>query len=564
MVLLQGSLAQRARIVSGLVLCLFALTHFLNHAVGLVSLDAMHALQYGRTALTRSLPGSVVLIGALATHVVLGLARIAGRSSLRMPWWEALQIALGLAIPFLLFPHIVNTRVAATFFGVHDTYAYELARLWPGRALWQTLLLLLVWLHGCIGLHYWLRLWEPYRRASLVLLGLAILIPILGIAGFFVTGRQVEAMIADPAGLAALKTATAWPNEVADARLAAIRGWVNLAIIATLAVLGGWLMFRRTAQQVHNQVVVSYAGGPTFGTPEGPTLLEISRMHGVPHTAICGGRGRCSTCRVRVDAGLEIQAPPQFVEAIALGSIQAPVSVRLACQLRPKGKISVTRLLRPASTGPSAAGLPEAESDGVERILALMFLDVRNFTGMMEHKLPYDVVYILNEFFAATGKAIAGHGGTIDKYLGDGLLAVFGRTGGPEQGCRQALQAARAIDLALDYVNAQLEDELPRPIEIGIGIHAGPLLLGRIGWGESVDMTVIGHTVNAASRLEALTKEKKCQIVISRDVAQYAGLAVPDEGEAIQVRGIAEKIQIVPIKRGRDLPPHILNQSWTG
>ena len=144
--------------------------------------------------------------------------------------------------------------------------------------------------------------------------------------------------------------------------------------------------------------------------------------------------------------------------------------------------------------------------------------------------------------------------GTIRRYVGlEGALAVG-----------LFLFSWFWIDLALDYVNAQLEDELPRPIEIGIGIHAGPLLLGRIGWGESVDMTVIGHTVNAASRLEALTKEKKCQIVISRDVAQYAGLAVPDEGEAIQVRGIAEKIQIVPIKRGRDLPPHILNESWTG
>ena len=188
-----------------------------------------------------------------------------------------------------------------------------------------------------------------------------------------------------------------------------------------------------------------------------------------------------------------------------------------------------------------------------------MFLDVRKFTQHMEQKLPYDVVYLLNEFFAATGKAITGNGGVIDKYLGDGLLAVFGRRNGPEAGCREALRAARAIDLALDHFNAKLASELGEPMRIGIGIHVGPLLLGRIGWGETVDMTVIGHTVNAASRLEALTKTKGCQLVISRNVAEFAGWTeARTSGESIQVRGVAEPIEIICIAQGRDLPPAIL------
>ncbi len=562
MVLLQGSLDQRARIISGLVLFAFALTHFLNHSAGLISVEAMHNLQAWRTTVTRSYLGSAVLGAALITHVALGLARIATRSSLRLPWWETLQIGLGLAIPFLLFPHIVNTRVAFTFFGVNDTYIYELARLWPARALTQSLLLILVWTHGCIGLHYWLRLWQPYRAAFPVLLAIAVVIPIAGIAGFMVAGRQVEMAISNPATLEALKQAASWPNDAADARLAAIRGWVLWGLVLSLAAIGCYVFSRRTVQQAKPLVKISYAGGPTIQRPHGPTLLELSRIHGIPHTAICGGRGRCSTCRVRIDRGLDDQLPPQFVEAVALGSIGASPNVRLACQLRPQGELTVTRLLRPGTTGPSAAGLPEGESDGVERILALMFLDVRNFTRMMENKLPYDVVFILNEFFAATGMAITEHGGGIDKFLGDGLLAVFGRNNGPEDGCRQALQAARAIDLALDHVNARLESELAIPIEIGIGIHAGPLLLGRIGWGASVDVTVIGHTVNAASRLEALTKEKGCQLVISRDVAQYAGLPFQESGEEIYVRGVAEPIEIVTIRRGRDLPPEILSTNW--
>ena len=562
MVLLQGSFAQKARIASGLVLFVFALTHFLNHAAGLISLEAMQALQDWRTGITRSWPGTIVLLAALVAHVALGLARIAARSSLKMPLWEAAQVLLGLAIPFLLLPHIVNTRIAHSFFGVNDIYAYELARLWPASAVRQTVLLLLVWLHGCIGLHYWLRLWEPYRRVTPALLVLAILVPVAGILGFASAGSQVAVTIADPAARALLQATTAWPSAAAEARLATLRDWVMWGLIAMLVGLAVAIYRRQTSREGQPHVIVNYSAGPTVAPFVGATLLEISRMYNVPHTAVCGGRGRCSTCRVRIDDGEDSQEPPQFAEAVALGSIGAPANVRLACQLRPRTSLTVTRLLRPASTGPSAAGVPEGDSDGVERILALMFLDVRNFTRMMEHKLPYDVVYILNEFFAGTGQAITSNGGKIDKFLGDGLLAVFGHKVGPEEGCRQALQAARAIDLALDHVNARLQGDLTHPIEIGIGIHAGPVLIGRIGWGEAVDMTVIGHTVNAASRLEALTKDKRCQLIISREVAHYAGLAADDSGEEIQVRGIANSIGIIPIRRGRDLPPHILTSAW--
>jgi adenylate cyclase len=102
-------------------------------------------------------------------------------------------------------------------------------------------------------------------------------------------------------------------------------------------------------------------------------------------------------------------------------------------------------------------------------------------------------------------------------------------------------------------------------MRVGIGIHAGPLLLGRIGWGDAIDMTVIGHTVNAASRLEALTKQKGCQLVISRDVADFAGWTeAARSGESIEVRGVAKPIEIIAIGRGRDLPPQILGPGWSG
>jgi adenylate cyclase len=128
-----------------------------------------------------------------------------------------------------------------------------------------------------------------------------------------------------------------------------------------------------------------------------------------------------------------------------------------------------------------------------------------------------------------------------------------------EAGCRQALRAARAIDLALDDVNAKLAGEIARPLRVGMGIHAGPMLLGRIGYGEAVDMTVVGNAVNVASRLEAVAKQKGFQIVMSSDVASYAG-CLDDAGPVliVNVRGVEAAMEVVGVMRGRDLPASIL------
>jgi adenylate cyclase len=238
--------------------------------------------------------------------------------------------------------------------------------------------------------------------------------------------------------------------------------------------------------------------------------------------------------------------------------------VRHACQERPARALTVTRLLRPATTGPKGADLQELDSAGVEKAMAVMFLDLRDFTQLSQSRLPYDVVFILNEFFAAAGSAIHTHEGWIDKFMGDGLLAVFGQRHGVEAGCRQALRAARAIDLALDAVNAKLGVEIGKPLRVGMGIHAGPMLIGRIGYGEAVDLTVVGNAVNVASRLEAVAKQKGFQIVMSSDVASYAE-CLDEAGPVliVNVRGVEAPMEVVCIMRGRDLPASILAAAKT-
>jgi adenylate cyclase len=561
-VLLRGDVTQRLRIFSGLILFAFATTHFLNHALGLIHLETMHEFQSWRTLVTRSVVGTFLLLAALVTHMTLALFKLANRSTLRLPPWELIQIALGLTIPFLLLPHIVNTRIAHVFFGVNDNYLYELARLWPASAILQSTLLLLVWLHGCIGVHYWLRLYTPYRAAQPVLLFVAITLPLAALSGFMVSGRAVAQLIEDPQMLAQVKQLTSWPNAADNDALANYRFLVRAGFAGLLGLVGAIIAWRYYALSTLPKMSIRYIGGPTVRVARGPTLLEISRMHGISHASVCGGRARCSTCRVRIDDGAGTLPPPTYPEAITLASIAAPKNVRLACQVRPEHGLTVTRLLRPVSTGPQAVDIQEADAAGAERPLAVMFLDLREFTQLSQSRLPYDIVFILNEFFAATGAAIHTHSGWIDKFLGDGLLAIFGQHQGVEAGCRQALRAARAIDLALDHVNAKLGAEVGRPLRVGMGIHAGPLLLGRIGYGEAVDLTVVGNAVNVASRLEALSKERDCQIVMSAEVAGHAG-CLDDflSSTTVNVRGVGEPMQVIAVARGRDLPASILTFS---
>ena len=361
-VLLRGALSQRLRLASGLVLFTFAGAHFINTAMGLVSLELMHQVDEMRTAVTRSAVGTGVLAAAIVTHISLGLYKLAARRTLKLPLWEALQILIALSIPFLLFPHIVNTRIAHVFFGVNDTYLYELFRLWPDRAVLQSLLLLLVWAHGCIGLHYWLRLSERYDTYRPILWTIAGLVPVLALAGFAVSGQLTAEVMSDPASLAQLKERSHWPSAADGDVMARLRDLTQYVFGAVLVAIAGIYLFRRWRSRAKSALAVTYRDGPTVNVIPGMTLLELSRASGVPHASVCGGRGRCFTCRVKIESGVENLPAPNRAEASALRALEAPANVRLACQLRPTAAMTVTILNRPAVPGPVQVEFVEIKS----------------------------------------------------------------------------------------------------------------------------------------------------------------------------------------------------------
>ena len=199
-------------------------------------------------ALWRSLPGTLLLYAALLGHIGLVVHKLWRRRSLRMPAWEAAQITLGLLIPFWLAAHIIGTRGVNLRFGVDDDYIYVLDVLWPNGAWRQTLMLIIVWLHGCIGLHFWLRMRPWYDRLKPWLLAVGVLLPALALIGFADGGRELkEAIAADPQWLAAHAETDRWPDPAALAWSHGAERAVLAAFVLILAATFGGRAVRALA-----------------------------------------------------------------------------------------------------------------------------------------------------------------------------------------------------------------------------------------------------------------------------------------------------------------------------
>ena len=302
--------------------------------------------------------------------------------------------------------------------------------------------------------------------------------------------------------------------------------------MAGLAFLG-W----RTMDWLRKGPRITYSGGRTLRALPGATLLEISRSGGVPHAAVCGGRGRCTTCRVKVLDGLEHLPPPNPTEAAALadrctsrGEARLPDQADALPEVRP---------LIPLKDAEPTAGR-DAYRWGIERRITVMFADLRGFTSLAERLYPYDSVFFLNRYFEVMSQAIERHGGEVDKFLGDGIMALFGVSPARGSGSRDALLAARAMLAALDGLNAEFAATLNERLRMGIGIHMGPVVLGRVGGARWADLTALGDTVNIASRLEALNKDFNSALVVSEATLTASKLRLEGESREVPVRGRGE------------------------
>lgn len=190
------------------------------------------------------------------------------------------------------------------------------------------------------------------------------------------------------------------------------------------------------------------------------------------------------------------------------------------------------------------------ELGGVKQEVTVLFSDIRGFTAFSEGKPPEAIVARLNEYFTAMTEIVFRRQGTLDKYLGDGLMAIFGAPAPVSNHAAQAVAAAVEMLDRLEELNKRWQEKGEVNIGIGVGINSGSVVVGNIGSPERMDYTVIGEEVNLASRLESSNKEFKTRIIISENTVRAvrpgeipAGWKIKDLGDT-QVRGLVERVKI--------------------
>ncbi|MBB6300947.1 adenylate cyclase [Rhizobium leucaenae] len=558
--IISDRIARKFRLGSGLVIFVFVTMHLANHSLGLISLSTADQAQHWFMAVWRNPVGTVLLYGALIVHILLVLRMLYRRRTLVMPAGEAFQIVTGLLVPVLLIDHIIGTRILHAVYGYHDNYRAIVHSLWitsPVNGVRQAIVLVVVWIHGCIGIHFWLRYRSWYMAIAPIMLSFAIVLPVLALLGFAAMGRTVSHETAqnDERGfrggyysdMRSYGETGSIPGRQMAGALWPYRAGFYGAFSASIIGLFAFRTHRRLRERQH-QVAIRYASGEVVHAPRGFTVLEASRLGGIPHYSVCGGKGQCSTCRVQIVEGADNLPPPEALEQKTLNRIGATPDVRLACQLRPTGNISVVPLLTPMAES-TIPVYSQTASPGREREIVVFFCDLRHFTTLTESRLPFDIVFLLNRYFAIVGRIIENNGGRMDKFIGDGAMALFGLRTTPQDANRQALKAAAEIIREIDKLGQELADELSVPLEVVVGLHTGLAVVGSMGYGNVKNVTAIGDTVNVASRLESVAKEFDRALVFSEPVASLSGVDISDiESREIAVRGRGEplRVYIVP------------------
>jgi adenylate cyclase len=545
---IRGVGVRQIRLACGLVLFAYLLSHFINHALGNISLNALATGVKYHTAFWKSLPVSTVFYAAATAHAGLGIWALYQRRQFHWKAIEPTQLVLGLSIPALIITHLAGVRIDDVLFQHQKLYPqvfYSYWIIWPYKMWLMFTVLIVSWVHGCIGLYFWLRMKARFKTAAPLLLAAAVLIPTLAMLGLYQGGRSVV----HDSGTAQWKAENLSRRQVGTAaEQDIIDSIVDYFLIGYVGLIGFVLIARgvRTLNERRGAMInLSYGNGRTIRVPKGLSVLEASLRYNIPHASVCGGRARCSTCRIRVIGDCTSLPQPSKREAFVLSrvGVEDP-SIRLACQLRPTADLSFFQLFMPytMSANAHASNPPRI---GQERYLVSMFVDMRDSTRLAENRLPFDTVFIVNRFLGAVSQAVIECGGRPNQFVGDGELALFGLATGPQTACRQALKAAAMIAANVDELNQFLSQDLREPIRFGIGIHSGEVIIGDIGYRDHIVFTALGDAVNVAARLQDMTKTLACEAVLSEEVRITAGL--PPDGlprQEVAIRGRTEPMVV--------------------
>ena len=286
---------------------------------------------------------------------------------------------------------------------------------------------------------------------------------------------------------------------------------------------------------------IEFIGDRSIKIEEGQTILDASLKAGIPHYHECGGNGECSTCRVLVHLGDEHLSHPSEKEKLLKQTIPFPSNVRLACQTFITGNpVQLHRIIRDETD--LRIYIKQGQGLGLaayEKELALFFLDIRNFTPFMQNYLPFDVIHIMRRLFGLFKHGIEKHAGRIIETEGDGFYAVFGFETKIEQAVDSAFSAAETILHELGEFNQHYAEKyFFHEFNVGIGLHAGQVIVGNVGIGVNNNLTVMGLPVNIASRIQTATKRLNNNLVISEHFYHCLSQKPPGNKIKTSLKGI--------------------------
>ena len=295
--------------------------------------------------------------------------------------------------------------------------------------------------------------------------------------------------------------------------------------------------------------LIEFIGERVIAITKEQSILDASLSAGIPHFHACGGNAKCSTCRVLVVEGIDRLTPANQKESFLKSLMHFPRNVRLACQTRvTAGPVKLRRIIQDETDIGLYVGSAAGDSTqqlGEERDLALMFLDIRNFTHIVENHPAFDVIHIIRKLFSSFQARIESSKGKIVETTGDGVYAVFGYETGKQESAQAAVQAAYSMLEDLQILNeTYFILHFEERIKAGIGIHTGKVVSGTVRVGTQDHSVVMGYPVNVASRLQNATKELNNEFIVSSDI--YNLLIDPPAltSQSIFVKGISDPLTV--------------------
>ncbi|MBL6782231.1 MAG: adenylate/guanylate cyclase domain-containing protein [Alphaproteobacteria bacterium] len=536
----------KLRGITGIVIFIYVVVHMSNHIVGLVSLSAADAMLDNVRWFWHLTLAAIILYASLFIHAGLGVFSVISKYSFRIRLIDWVQLGTGLLIPWILIGHAFVGGYSTRFLGVKDSYELTTLATWvfdPVSVATLSFLLILAWGHGVIGVNNMLRFHAGYQRIKPMLVIVAWLFPVLSLLGFASAGKEIIAKVmVDPNVIGQVMM-----NAQLSMEMAGYLTQVNVAaqkyypFVLALLIPITFVLFRIRNRK--KDISITYPGNKVVHADRGISVLDASRQNSIPHMSMCGGRGRCSTCRIRVMSDLSHLPERNAIERNIADKLKWDDSIRLACQLHIDQSIEVRPLVR--STSDELTTNSRGALSGREEHIVVMFIDLRNFTPISENLLPYDTVYLLNQYIEIASKAIASCNGRIDKIIGDGVMALFVDQDDQQKNARNALKASQQIAEQMASLSKQCQEDFGFDLRFGIGIHSGLSVVGQIGHGKDISETAIGDCVNIASRLEQLTKAEKSQLIISMELMQHADLkAKPDAVKNVRLKGKSKPLEV--------------------